>query len=423
MERTILHCDCNAFFASVECMREPALRKVPMAVSGNPNNRHGIILAKNELAKKYKVTTAETVWQARKKCPGLVLVPPHYEAYVACSRRVNAVYAHYTDLTAPFGIDETYLDITGSMHLFGKDGGGIADELRRRIKEEIGITISVGVSFNKIFAKLGSDYKKPDATTIITRKNFQRILYPLPVGELLFVGPALEKKLGRCRIRTIGQLALADREFLTQLLGKTGCQLSDAARGLDTSPVVSEYARPRAKSVGHGMTFSKNLVREEDIREGLALLADKVAQRLRRHCWKSAGVQVSVRDPRFVTVSKRRKLANPTWLFSDIYQAALDLIEQCRPLGKPVRALTVTGTHICSLEEAAEQGTLFGWESERSGRREKLEEAVFSIRDRYGTDAVVPASLLCAQRKAKQRETPKRWDLGEYIPFHGVDIR
>ena len=187
MDRTILHCDCNGFYASVECYFHPELKKVPMAVCGDPESRHGIILAKNELAKGYGVITAETVWQAKRKCPSLVLVPPRRKDYVAFSRRINAIYQEYTDLVEPFGIDESWLDVTASRRLFG-DGKTIADTLRRRIREEVGVTISVGVSFNKVFAKLGSDYQKPDATTIIDRENFRQIVWPLPVEALLFVG-------------------------------------------------------------------------------------------------------------------------------------------------------------------------------------------------------------------------------------------
>ena len=190
MERVILHCDQNCFFASVELLSHPDLRDVPMAVCGDPASRHGIILAKNEPAKRFGIQTAETVWQARRKCPGLVLLPPHHKLYREYSVRVNELYGQYTDLVEPFGIDESWLDITGSMHLFGGDPVAIADELRRRVREELGLSISVGVSFNKIFAKLGSDYKKPDATTLISPENWQEIVWPLPVGAMLFVGAA-----------------------------------------------------------------------------------------------------------------------------------------------------------------------------------------------------------------------------------------
>ena len=206
MERTILHCDCNGFFASVECVLNPEYKDVPMAVCGSSENRHGIILAKNELAKKFNIKTAETIWSAKRKCPDLVLAPPHKDIYAEHSKKINKVYADFTDMVEPFGIDESWLDVTASYKLFG-DGKTIADELRRRIRETFGLTISVGVSFNKVFAKLGSDYKKPDATTVISRENFKDIVFPLPVADLLYVGSKASSKLGAIGIKTIGDLA------------------------------------------------------------------------------------------------------------------------------------------------------------------------------------------------------------------------
>ncbi len=208
-DRVILHCDCNGFYASVECALNPAYRSVPMAVCGDPESRHGVILAKNELAKAFGVQTAETIWQARRKCPELVLAPAHHKEYREFSEAVNAIYCQYTDLVEPFSIDESWLDVTGSRTLFGS-GVQIANELRRRVKKETDLTISVGVSFNKIFAKLGSDYKKPDATTLITRENYRQILWPLPVGSMIYVGKVAAEKLSRAGIDTIGQLAQAD---------------------------------------------------------------------------------------------------------------------------------------------------------------------------------------------------------------------
>ena len=195
MDRIILHCDLNCFYASVELLSHPDLRDIPTAVCGDPTSRHGIILAKNEPAKRCGVQTAETIWQAKKKCPALVLLPPHHDLYREYSRKVNAIYEEYTDLVEPFGIDESWLDVTGSLHLFGGDAKALADTLRQRMKQELGLTLSVGVSFNKVFAKLGSDYQKPDATTVISRENWKKLVWPLPVGDLLFVGAAARKLL------------------------------------------------------------------------------------------------------------------------------------------------------------------------------------------------------------------------------------
>ena len=238
MDRVIYHCDCNSFYCSVELLSQPELRAVPTAVCGDPKSRHGIILAKNELAKRLGVHTAETIWQARQKCPDLTLLPAHHGLYRDFSKKVNAIYDRFTDLIEPFGIDESWLDVTGSLHLFGGDPRALADRIRNTVREELGLTISVGVSFNKVFAKLGSDYKKPDATTVISRENYQRMVWPLPVTDLLFVGRAAARVLGQYGISTIGDLARFDRFALGELLGKQGGQLWNYANGLDGSPVA-----------------------------------------------------------------------------------------------------------------------------------------------------------------------------------------
>ena len=260
---------------------------------GDPKSRHGIILAKNEPAKAQGVKTAETIWQARRKCPDLTLLPAHHELYRAYSKKVNAIYERFTDLVEPFGIDESWLDVTGTLHLFGGDAAALADRIRGTVRSELGLTVSVGVSFNKVFAKLGSDYKKPDATTCITAENFRRIVWPLPVTDLLFVGRAAARVMGRYGIHTIGQLAAFDREALVRLLGKAGGQLWSYANGLDSSPVApaGQYTPP--KSVGNGLTFPHNLTTREEVRQGLALLCDQVAVRLRRHGLKAATVQAT----------------------------------------------------------------------------------------------------------------------------------
>ena len=268
MDRIILHCDLNCFFASVELLSHPDLRHLPVAVCGDPSSRHGIILAKNEPAKRCGVQTAETIWQAKKKCPSLVLLPPHHDRYRVYSKQVNAIYEQYTDLVEPFGIDESWLDVTGSLHLFGGDAAALADTLRHRVREELGLTLSVGVSFNKVFAKLGSDYKKPDATTVISRENWKEIVWPLPVGDLLFVGGAARKLLAQYGVKTIGDLAACPTDMLESLMGKLGTQLHEYACGLDASPVRSRYDREPVKSVGNGTTFPQNLTTWEQVRGG-----------------------------------------------------------------------------------------------------------------------------------------------------------
>ena len=282
-DRVILHCDLNCFFASVELLSHPDLRDIPTAVCGDPASRHGIILAKNEPAKKYGIQTAETVWQAKKKCPGLVLLPPHHDLYKMWSVRVNDIYERFTDLIEPFGIDESWLDVTGSLHLFGGDAEKLADKIRKTVKNETGLTISVGVSFNKVFAKLGSDMKKPDATTVIPIDGWQNIVWPQPLGNLLYAGRAATQTLKKYGVETIGQLAACDPAMPEQLLGKMGRQLWEYANGLDKSPVKPRHAADPVKSVGNGTTFPDDLVRWEQICAGLMPLCDSVAARLRQN--------------------------------------------------------------------------------------------------------------------------------------------
>ena len=388
-ERVILHCDLNCFFASVELLSYPALRDVPVAVCGDPESRHGIVLAKNEAAKQLGVKTAETIWQARQKAPHLITLPPHHSLYKEYSRKVNAIYGQYTDLVEPFGIDESWLDITGSMHLFGGDGRVIADQLRQRLREELGLTISVGVSFNKIFAKLGSDYKKPDATTVIDQDNWKDIVWPLPVGDLLGVGHSTRKLLHQYGVETIGQLAEFPRQNLETLLGKHGAQLHDYANGLESSPVRPQHEAEPVKSVGNGTTFPRNLTRWEEVRSGLAVLSDSVAGRLRRYGMYCGGVALTIRDAQFRQFSRQTRLDSPTHLQKDIYRAALDLARQSWHAPDPIRALTITALYLTEDADSFEQLDLLNREAPKQNeKQEKLEQAMDAIRGKYGKGAI-----------------------------------
>ena len=389
MDRIILHCDLNSFYASVELRSRADLRDVPTAVCGDPTSRHGIILAKNEPAKRYGVQTAETIWQARRKCPGLVLLPPHHALYRQVSKQVNAIYEQYTDLVEPFGIDESWLDVTNTLHLFGGDAKALADHLRARMKQELGLTLSVGVSFNKVFAKLGSDYKKPDATTVISRENWRELVWPLPVGALLYVGGAAQKLLAQFGVRTIGDLAACKRDALETLMGKMGVQLHDYANGLDTDPVRSRYQPEQVKSVGNGTTFPRNLTTAEQVRGGIAILADSVATRLRHSGLYAGGVQVTVRDPQFHDRSRQTQLSAPTHLIRELTEAAMDLTHQLWRPPAPVRALTVTAIHLVPQEDAYEQVDLFtAGAAPRKEKQEKLEAAMDRLRGKYGTGVI-----------------------------------
>ncbi len=389
MERVILHCDLNCFYASVELLGHPDLRDIPTAVCGDPTSRHGIILAKNEPAKKYGVKTAETIWQAKKKCPALVLLPPHHDLYREFSRRVNAVYDQYTDLVEPFGIDESWLDVTHSLHLFGGSGREVADTLRERIREELGLTLSVGVSFNKVFAKLGSDYKKPDATTVISPGNWRDLVWPLPVGDLLYVGAAARDILRQYGVENIGQLAACRPEMLEDLMGKMGVQLYEYANGLDQDPVRARCQEEAVKSVGNGTTFPQNLTTEQQVRRGVSVLADSVASRLRRHGLYAGGVQLTVRDPQFRDRSRQRQFSAPTHLIRDLTEAAMALAREIWRPPDPIRALTVTAIHLVREGEAYEQVDLFNAAAApKKERQEKLEAAMVKIRGKYGAGAI-----------------------------------
>ena len=389
----IFHCDLNSFFASVELLDHPELRHLPVAVCGDPEGRHGIILAKNEPAKAVGVRTAETIWQAKRKCPELVLLPSHHDRYREFSRRVNAIYEEFTDRVEPFGIDESWLDVTGTLHLFGGDAQALADRIRARVRTELGLTVSVGVSFNKVFAKLGSDYKKPDATTVIGREDVERMVFPLPVSDLLFVGRAAEQELERFGVRTIGQLAAFDRDALGRLLGQHGLQLHDYANGRENSPVrpAGEYVPP--KSVGNGFTFPEDLMGREQVRSGVSMLADSVAARLRHHGLKCAAVQVNLRSPDFHDISRRQRLERPSFVARELVDCAMEIIAANWRWDAPIRAITVTAINLLSDGEQGEQMDLF-CDDGLSRRRENLGYALDDIRQRFGSRAIGPASAV-----------------------------
>lgn len=388
--RTILHCDCNSFFASVECALNPALKDVPMAVGGNVENRHGIILAKNELAKKFNVKTAEAVWQAKAKCPDLVIVPPHHDIYSVYSRRINRIYEKYTDRVEQFGIDESWLDVTGSERLFGS-GEEIALKIRNEVRKELGITVSVGVSFNKIFAKLGSDFKKPDATTVIDYENFKTIVFPLPINDLLYVGKSATKALESAGIKTIGDIANSNKEALKFLLGKNGETLYDFANGNSSDYVAYAGMYDMPKSVGNGMTFKRDVDNIEDLKKGILALSDCITFRMKKKKLKCSGISVSVKDAGFKTASKQKILDYPTFSARVIYNEASKLVPFIWDGKKPLRSLTVTGIDMI-YENFSEQISFF--ENKKQNRREELEETVDKVRRNFGKSSILYASVL-----------------------------
>lgn len=391
MDRVILHSDLNAFFASVETVLNPSLADYPMAVCGDPDKRHGIILAKNEKAKKFGVVTAETIWAAKQKCPHLVLVQPHHDLYEKFSHQINEIYSEYTDLVEPFGIDESWLDVSGSEKLFG-DGENIANILRERIKRETGLTVSVGVSFNKCFAKLGSDLKKPDAVSVIDRAHFKEIVWPLPVNSLLYVGRSAAKVLDDMRIKTIGQLASCSPDFLSYKLGKLGNMLHAYANGHDDDPVRSIYDAREVKSVGNGMTFSHDLYGMDELLSGLDAVCDLAAARMRAKRVKCTTIQLSIKDSNFVTVQRQTPLKVPTQLARELRDAAAEILRHNWNQSLGIRSLTVTGTGLVP-EDAASQIGFFD-DAVSDAKNEKRERVMDAIREKYGHSSIKSAGTL-----------------------------
>ncbi len=392
MSRVILHCDCNSFFASVETVLNPEYKNVPMAVCGSQSDRHGIVLAKNELAKKYKIATAETVYSAKKKCPGLVIAVPHYDEYIKYSKMVNAIYAKYTDMIEPFGIDESWLDVTASEKLFGT-GREIAEAIRREVKETLGITISVGVSFNKVFAKLGSDYKKPDAVTVIDEDNFRDIVFPLPVSDLLFVGKKTERALITMGIRTIGELADTSCEMLSLRLGKAGEMLHKYANGLDDSPVNREHED--AKSISNGFTFRHDLVGREECRVGIEYLSEEIGRRLRENGQLCSTVALTIKDEYLRSIQRQKTKAPPTDISSEIAKAAYEILLDVWSENKPIRMITVSVSNLVKRETASEQISFFDDTGEKAREKSKKREtAVDKIRQKFGNNAILTGAVI-----------------------------
>lgn len=384
VDRTILHSDLNNFYASVELLSHPELRGKPVAVAGDVEARHGIVLAKNYETKKYGVQTAEALWQAKQKCPEIVFLPPHYELYEQYSERVREIYYDYTDLIEPFGLDECWLDVSGSRSLFG-DGKKIADAIRGRVKKELGLTVSVGVSFNKVFAKLGSDMKKPDATTVILREDFREKVWDLPASDLLFVGKKTYARLCRFGIRTIGDLARSDPSLLKCLLGKNGISLYECANGRDTSPVALYGSSPPPKSIGNSTTPPRDLLNDNDVDIVLYQLCENVSTRMRREGVICGTVQISVRYHNLRSLERQMRLDYPNRTARTLFEAARTLMKKHRLLGEPIRSLGVRGCELvrCESEQMSFDPRIMGIQ-----RAETLESVVDGLRERYGNPSI-----------------------------------
>ncbi len=390
MERVILHSDLNNFYAAVECLDNPALQNHPVAVCGDPSLRHGIVLAKNQLAKGFGVRTGQAIWEAQQQCRNLVIVPPRYSRYLQVSAAAQEIYTSYTDQVEPFGLDECWLDVGGSFSLFGS-GSVIADEIRARIRRELGVTVSIGVSFNKVFAKLGSDIRKPDATTIISRENYRELAWRLPVSDLIYVGPATTKKLARYQVRTIGDLAQSRVEFLHWLLGKNGVMLHRFANGQDTSGVSPYYATPPIKTIGNSTTAPRDLTTDDEVKITLYALCESVAARLRAQSTFCKTVNLGIRDNGLHWYERQARLSFPTCNSQDIFLAVFQLFAQNRP-GQPIRSLSVRASSLSPLGEG-HQLSLFP-EEQRSLRQTDLERTLDKIREKYGYHSIQRGIML-----------------------------
>lgn len=389
MSRTILHVDLNNFYASVECLYNPDIRDKPVIVCGDAEARHGIVLAKNGPAKALGVKTGDVIWQAKLKCPGLIAVPADFSKYLRFSRLAKAIYADYTDRVEAFGVDECWLDITGTEQLFG-DGETVANQIRQRFREELGLTASVGVSWNKIFAKLGSDMKKPDATTVITQETFREKVWSLPVRELLYVGRSTRTKLQNRAIYTIGELANRDIHSLRLLLGVWGETLWHFANGLDTAPVKFVGEESIVKSVGNSTTAVRDLQNFEDVKMIVYVLAESIAARLRDHGLKCTTVSISVRNKELHSFARQGKLSVPTFLSGDIAQKALELFAANYRWDRAIRSIGVRGADLVTADGHI-QLDLFDRDKTQM---EGLESAIDKIRQRFGQYSLQRCTML-----------------------------
>lgn len=390
MQRLILHSDLNCFYAAVECLYNKSIREKPVAVCGDPEKRHGIILAKNYIAKAYGVSTGEAIWQAVQKCPNLVLVPARFERYKKYSGLVREIYYSYTNKVEPFGLDEAWLDISkpgGDFRYAFETAVKISDE----IKNKTGLTVSIGVSFTKSFAKLGSDYKKPDAITVISPENYKNIVWPLPVSDLLYIGRATTARLLRLGIHTIGELAVSDEKCIQSHLGKNGLKVRSWARGEDFETVNDYIYRREIKSVGNSITLPYDIYKTDDISITLMVLAESVAYRLREDSLRCTTVQLEIKEDTFYHFSAQKKLEYPTCVSDDIYIAAKELFEKKHRDGMAIRSL---GVRACDLDSSGVVQISLNPSFQRSMTQLELDKMLDKIRRRYGHDSIKRGTML-----------------------------
>lgn len=391
-DRTILHSDINCCYAAIEHLHHPELAGKPLAVGGDPEARHGIVLTADYIAKKNGVKTGMALWQAKQVCPEINFISPRMDLYLRFSRMAHEIYGEYTDLQEAYGIDESWLDVTDSVSIKG-DGEKIATEISNRMKSELGITVSIGVSFNKIFAKLGSDYKKPDAITTMHRDEYRKKAWPLPASDLLYVGRSTSAKLIKMGIRTIGDLATTDEKILHSQLGKMGDILWAFANGYDDSPVKYENAHAPIKSIGNSTTTPRDLVNDQDVKIVLTILTESVAARLRENGFKCRVVEISVRDNGLFSFTRQKKNDHATNVTREIAEEAYRLFKENYNWQKPIRSVGVRGTDLVN-DNYWEQIDLFSSVEQRE-KQMKVDEAVDTIRKRFGFYSVQRGLMYC----------------------------
>lgn len=390
MQRIILHSDMNNFYASIECVHRPKIRGCPVVVGGDEQLRHGIVLAKNDIAKAMGIRTGQTLWQTRQMCPDLMVIAPNYPLYQRYAKFLRQIYADFTDKIEPFGLDEAWLDVSGD------DGVMVADKIRARIKEELGITASIGVSYNKIFAKLGSDIKKPDATTLISQTNFKLVAWPLPVEVLLYVGRATKLKLNRFGISTIGELAETPLSLLCNAFGKVGKVLHQFANGLDDSPVMRAGELSPVKSIGNSTTAPRDLVCNDDVKITMFILCESVCARMREHDFMCRTVVISVRDNELFSFERQAKLPRPSFVSGAIAHTAMQLFSREYNWSKPIRSIGVRCTDLIPANSPVQTSILC--DEQKLRKQESLERTIDSLRKRFGR--------FCIQRACVTADKP-----------------
>lgn len=391
MERIIFHIDCNKFYASVECLHRPEIRNKPVAVGGSEESRHGIILTKNEIASKYDLKVGEPIRSALKKCPELIVIPPDFPLYMRFSEAVRDILSEYTDIIEPFGIDESWIDVTATAHLYGGKEK-LAYIIKERIKKELGITVSIGVSFNKVFAKLGSDYKKPDAITVISKDNFKEIVWPLPANDLLYIGKATFETLKKHYRYTIGDVAGTEPELLKKWFGKVGIMLHSYANGFDLTPVCKTELLPDIKSIGNSTTTPRDLVNLDDAKTVLFVLTESVCRRLREQGFRCSVIKIHIRNNKLEAVSAQKKLDFPTNITREISQTAYNLFKDTYKFENPIRSIGVAVSSFISDEIPAQYD--FFTDTSKKEKLESIDKTVDDLKRRYGNYTIQRANLL-----------------------------